>query len=84
MAFFERKNRDLHAFFVVVGLLDHVNDGKCPNTPLNVPEPEKEPYVIPVGVYVVLDHQKVLVGFGGWHKSFAQVAALEIGVNAIL
>jgi hypothetical protein len=84
LAFFERKNRDLHAFFVVVGLLDHVNDSKCPNTPLNVPEPEKEPYVIPVGVHVILDHQKVLVGFGSWHKSFAQVAALEISVDAVL
>jgi hypothetical protein len=65
LMFFHRENGDLHALFVVIRLLDHVHYGESPEALLNVPEPEKKPYIVPVGVYVILNHQKVLTGLTG-------------------
>jgi len=84
LVFFYWKYRYLHAFFIIVGLFDHIHDGKRPQTLFNVPETKKKPNVITVGVYVVLYHQKMLSLLWNRCKSPTKISTLKVCIDTIL
>ena len=84
LLFFHRKYRYLHAFLVIVCLLDHVDYVESPLTLLDVPEPKKKPYVVSVCVDIVLNHQEVLICIRVWYEGPAEITALKISIDTVL
>lgn len=80
-----RKYRDEHALIEEISLFDEVNDIESPRSFLLVPASEEEPIVVSISIQVILNEQVILqLRDVGVDIGPADIAALEIGINAFL
>ena len=49
------EDRDEHALFVELGLLDEIGNEKAPLTCLPILDPKEEPIVVTIGIQIILD-----------------------------
>lgn len=83
--FFDRKDGDEHALIEEISLFDEVYDIEPPRSFLLVPASEEEPIVVSISIQVILNEQVVLqLRDVGVDIGPADVAALEVGINAFL